>query len=78
MSIVQTREFRVHARHTDRHHGRIVAEASFEAAAVAFLDDYPQMQGDDPEVSILVHELATGHEHCFRVDIATGEMASCG
>jgi Family of unknown function (DUF5961) len=78
MPIVKLRNFRVHARHVDRHHARLVTETSFEAAAVAYLDDYPQMPDDEPAVSIVVHELATGHEHCFRVDFDTGEMASCG
>jgi hypothetical protein len=78
MSIVQIRAFRVQARHIDRHHARIVKETSFEAAAVAYLDDYPQSFDDDPKISIIVHELATGHEHCFWVDFDTGEMAPCG
>ncbi len=72
------REFRVHARHIDRHHGHVVNETSFEAAAVAYLEDYPQAPDDDHEVSVVVHELASGHEHCFRVDLDTGETAPCG
>ncbi len=78
MSIVQIRSFRVQARHIDRHHARVVTETSFEAAAVAYLDDYPQASDDDATVSIIVHALATGHEHCFWVDFDTGELALCG
>ncbi len=78
MSIVQLREFRVNVRHGDRHHARVVREASFEAAAIAYLDDYAQPPEDGPGVNILVHELATGQEHCFQVDFDTGDVIACG
>ncbi len=77
MSIIKLREFRVHARHIDRHHARVVLERNFEAAAVAYLDDYPQGPEDDHEVSIIVHELESGHEHCFWVNFDTGVMGGC-
>ena len=72
------REFQVHARHVDRHHAHLVSETSFEAAAVAFVEDYPHEVGGEPEVSVVVRELATGHEHCFKVDLGTGETEPCG
>jgi len=77
MSTTQPREFRVHARHVDQHHGHVVRETSFEAAAVAYLEDFPQAPDEDHEVSVIVRELETGHEHCFRVDLDTGETAPC-
>ena len=47
---------------------RIFEEPGAEAAA-AFLED---------ETSVIVRELETGHEHCFRVDLETGEAKPCG
>ena len=71
------RKFRVHARHIDGHHARTLSERSFEAAAVAYLEDLHPV-GEETEVSIVVRELDTGHEHCFRIDLETGETAACG
>jgi hypothetical protein len=34
-------------------------------------------QGDD-DVRVIVHDVASGREHCFRVDLSTGETSSCG
>ena len=78
MPASKTKEFRVRARHIDHHHGRLVREASFEAAAVAYLEDFPHAPDDGQEVSVIVHEVASGHEHCFRVDLETGETEPCG
>ena len=72
-----TRRFRVHARHVEAHHARVLEERSFEAAAVAYVEDLHAL-GDGPEISVIVHEVESGHEHCFRIDLDTGETASCG
>ena len=77
MAAAKTREFSVHARHIDRHHAHVVTEASFEAAAVAYLENFPQTADDDHEVSVIVREIDSGHEHCFRVDLDTGETEAC-
>jgi hypothetical protein len=74
---VAHRHFRVHARHIDRHHARTLSETSFEAAAIAYLEDL-HPPGDEAEVSVIVHEIETGREHCFRIDLETGETAACG
>lgn len=71
------RRFSVHARHEDRHRARVVVEPSFEAAAVAYAEDLPHV-GAAPEISLIVRDLDSGHEHCFRIDLETGETASCG
>jgi hypothetical protein len=71
-----SRRFRVHARHLDRNHARVVEERSFEAAAVAYVEDLAPATADG-EVSIVVHDLASGHEHCFRIDLDSGETAVC-
>jgi hypothetical protein len=74
------RQFRVHARHIDRHHARLVVEPSFEAAAIAYLEDFDLARdaSDDREMKVIVHEIETGHEHCFRIDLDTGDYAPCG
>jgi hypothetical protein len=69
------REFSVHGRHLDRHHARVVSELSFEAAAVAYVEDIAP--GEGVAVSVIVRDLATGHERCFRIDLETGETAAC-
>ena len=77
MPIAEQRAFRVHARHVDSHHAQIVKETSFEAAAVAYLEDFAQAPDEDHEVSVIVREIETGHEHCFRVDLQSGETSAC-
>ncbi|CAN5169983.1 hypothetical protein BH10PSE3_BH10PSE3_09200 [soil metagenome] len=70
------RRFSVHARHEDRHRARVLTEPSFEAAAVAYVEG---LHGEaEPEISLIVRDLESGHEHCFRVDLETGEAAPCG
>ena len=72
------RRFRVHAGHHDRHHAVFVDEASFEAAVVAFVEDHPQSAETADAMRVIVHDVANGHEHCFLVDLSTGETSSCG
>jgi len=75
-----TRRFRVHARHTDSHHARLVEEASFEAAAVAYLEgfDLPAPTEGGGGSHLIVHDVGTGQEHCFRMDPENGEATSRG
>ena len=73
----EPRRFRVHARHVEVHHARVLKERSFEAAAVAYVEDLHAVS-DEPEISVIVHEVDSGHEHCFRIDLETGDTASCG
>ena len=76
--VAQARRFSVRARHTDGHHARIMEEASFEAAAVAYLEGAVEIDGDDASgVRVIVRDLDSGHEHCFTVDLATGETEPC-
>ena len=43
----ETRQFNVYARHVDSHHAQVLEDASFEAAALAFLEDFhPPMTED--------------------------------
>ena len=78
ISACETRQFSVHARHVDGHHARVLEEASFEAAAVAYVEDFHAVVGDDNAISVIVREVETGHEHCFRIDLGSGEAAPCG
>ena len=73
----EPRRFRVHARHVEAHHARVLEERSFEAAAIAYLEDLHGVS-DAPEISVIVQEVDSGHEHCFRIDLETGATASCG
>jgi Family of unknown function (DUF5961) len=74
----ETRTFRVHARHVDANHARTLQEPSFEAAAVAYLEDLHDIPGDGDEISVIVREVESGHEHCFRIDLDSGETSACG
>lgn len=77
MTPQETRRFSVHARHIDAHHSRTIEENSFEAAAVAYVEDFHPTVTDDPDIAVIVREIASGHEHCFRIDLETGEAAPC-
>ncbi len=72
------RRFRVHARHIDGHHGRVLAEPTFEAAAIAYVEDMHVSPGEGDEISIIVRDLDSGREHCFRLDLETGQTRPCG
>ena len=72
-----TRQFSVRARHVDTHHARTLDERSFEAAAVAYVEDLHDLGGEH-EISVIVRDLGSGHEHCFRIDLDSGEAAHCG
>ena len=73
----EPRRFSVHARHVEAHHARVLEERSFEAAAVAYVEDLHAIS-DAHEISVIVRELDSGHEHCFRIDLDTGDTAACG
>ena len=61
------RRFRVRARHEDTHLGRIVEEPSFEAAAMAYAEHLPVHADEGQAISIIVHDLDSGHEHSFLI-----------
>jgi len=75
--MTQARTFRVHARHVDAHHSRTLCEPSFEAAAVAYVEDLHDFPCDGEAISVIVREIDTGHEHCFRIDLESGETSPC-
>jgi hypothetical protein len=55
--------------------GLVVEAASFEAAAIAFLErDAPA--GED-EAVVIVWDAESAHERCFRLDLASGVAKPC-
>jgi hypothetical protein len=76
MTTAVTRRFSVHARHLERHHARVVAEASFEAAAIAYAEDLHLMDAAG-DISLIVRDLEDGCEHCFVLDLTTGDTHTC-
>lgn len=55
---------------------RIVEEKAAEGAALTFLEDWAP--ADEAQAAVIVRDLETGREHCFRVDLHTGEAEPCG
>lgn len=76
-ATADTRRFSVHARHVDQHCARLLDEASFEAAAVAYVEDFHPAVDVDNEVSVIVREVGTGRQHCFKINVESGESAPC-
>ena len=76
MPQVETRIFEVHLHDEDRCHARHFPAPAFEVAAVAYLETCGPPAGG-PDVRVIVRDMATGHEHCFAIDLDTGETASC-
>jgi hypothetical protein len=70
--------YSVRARHHDPHHARIVEATSFEAAAVTCAEDLAAAAESGGEISLIVRDLADGREHCFTIDLDTGDAEPCG
>lgn len=69
----EQRRFRVHA---PGHPTRIVQEPTFEAAAIAYVEDLitsPPV----PELRLFVTDPEDGHQHCFVLDLETGDVETC-
>jgi hypothetical protein len=43
---------------------------------VAYVEDLHDL-GDEREISVIVREIDTGREHCFRIDLDSGEASAC-
>lgn len=72
-----TQTYRVHAHGEDASHGHAVDAVSFEDAAVAFVELWHPPVDADNEISLIVRETESGVEHCFRIDLDSGEAAPC-
>ena len=66
------KRFRVRARHEDLHHARLLAEPSFHAAAVAYVEHLSAYPDDASEIAVIVQDVETGHEHSFWIHIGPG------
>lgn len=53
-------------------------EPSAEAAAVAFFEGWAPADEDDEDIAVIVREIDSGREHCFRIDTETGRTKPCG
>ena len=75
MTELQISAFHVRFSEDGERRGLVVEAASFEAAAVAFLEREAPADGGD--AVLIVCEAETGHEHCFRIDLAMGVTTPC-
>jgi hypothetical protein len=73
----EIRQFAVHAAHEGAAGGHTVEGASFEEAAVNFVETWHPVESADGDVSVIVRDTETGHEHCFLVEVATGAAGPC-
>ena len=70
------RRYSVHGTEEAPSRAYMVEGASFEDAALHFLEDR-HMAADGQEVSLFVEDCETGERQCFRIDLETGESAPC-
>ncbi len=71
------RRFSVHSADDAPSRAHLVDGASFEDAALHFVEDrYPPADAEE-QVSLLVEDCDTGERQCFRIDLATGEAGPC-
>jgi hypothetical protein len=71
------RRYSVHSLAEAPSHAHLIDGASFEDAALHFLEAHHPPAAAEDEVSLIVEDCATGHRQCFRVDLTTGETAPC-
>ena len=71
------RRFEVHEASEDRARGHAVEALSFEEAALEFLEAWHPVADSHGDVTLVVTDCETGHEHCLRVDVDSGETAAC-
>jgi hypothetical protein len=77
MTTAQPHRYRVHPRDLEGSAVRVLEEASFEAAAVAYAEDFGYVTEAAHELKLIVRDLDTGHEHCFLIDLETGQTEPC-
>jgi hypothetical protein len=75
MNPAPLRTFSVAAREDRGRHAHTLTETSFEAAAIAFVERWAA--ASDQALSVVVRDVESGHEHCFRIDLDTGDAAPC-
>lgn len=70
------RRFSVHGVDEAPSRGRQLQAASFEAAALGFVDAHAA-EGEGDEIALMVEDCETGERQCFRIDLASGEAEPC-
>jgi hypothetical protein len=75
--VADLRRFCVHSVAESAQRAQLVEAASFEAAALCFVEEQHPVADEDDEVSLFVEDLETGLRQCFRVDLGSGETAPC-
>lgn len=76
-SAAERRRFSVHAMSEGRHRSEIVYGAGHEDAAVGFIEQHTPPVEADHHVSVIVHDCESGQEHCYRIDLGSGEAEPC-
>lgn len=74
---IETHRYLVHPRDLEGAAVRVLEEVSFEAAAVAYAEDFGYVTDQAHELKLIVLDLDSGHEHCFLIDLDTGETGPC-
>jgi hypothetical protein len=77
MTDTVPRRFNVRLRDQTTHGGRVLTEVSYEAAGVAFAEDWAPHPAAGAEVAVIVRDEETGQERCFRIDLAAGDAEPC-
>jgi len=73
----ETRRYEVHPAHHGRDATHTVEGASYEDAALAFIDRWHPAIDADGEVTLMVADCETGRQVCLRVDLDDGTTAPC-
>ena len=76
MATTRNRRYRVRARHEDVHHGRLLDEPTYQAAAIAYVEHLPISESERSGISVIVQDVETGHEHSFWVHVDGAEIAA--
>jgi hypothetical protein len=70
--------YSVHAADEGRGREHLVEGASFEDAAVAFVETWHPEGDEQDEVAVIVRDCESGRETCIRVDLGSGATEPCG
>lgn len=76
-AVARRRRFSVHGLSEPPGRGRQVEGASFEDAALHYLEETHPAAGADDAVSLIVEDCESGLRQCFRVDLASGRTEPC-
>lgn len=69
--------YTVHAAEDGRNAAHTVEGTSFEDAAIAFVERWAPAPDAEGDVAVIVRDAETGAQHCFRIDLGSGDAAPC-